>query len=184
MARIPAKLPPERLKKKQTVPVSTVQKLKRSAAEYMPGIPSIQDSLFPKKKPLTSYSLEDRVVVYAVGDPPRPILIQFGNQQVIPHLRLAIDYPGLLRPVYVDDGAVRALLRGADLMAPGIKKAPEPFDAGSVLEVRLLDTNVPFAIGIAQIGSADITPSTKGEAIHIVHILKDGLWEHRDGVNT
>jgi PUA domain protein len=184
MTKIPAKLPAERLRKKQTVSGSTVQKLKKAAADYMPAFVELEDILIPKKKPLTSYTLEDRVVLYASGDPPRPILAQFGNQQVIPHLKLAIEYPGLLRPVYVDDGAVRALLRGADLMAPGIKQQSEPFPAGSVIEIRLLDTTVPFAIGIARIASEDITPATKGEAIHVVHILRDGLWEYRDGITT
>jgi PUA domain protein len=185
MSRILSKFPPDRLKKKQTASISAVQKLKHSALHSMPAFESLESVLFPKKKsPVATYNLEDHVVLHAVGDLPVPIFVQLGSQQVIPHLRLAIDYPGLLRPLYIDDGAVRALLRGADLMAPGIKRIDELFGENSVVEIQLIDTTVPFAIGIALFWSDGINADTKGIAIQVIHILKDGLWEHRERIQA
>jgi predicted ribosome-associated RNA-binding protein Tma20 len=49
------------------------------------------------------------------------------------------------------------------------------FEKGAVLEIRLRDAAVPFAIGVALMSSDEITPETKGTAIAIVHVLQDGL---------
>jgi PUA domain protein len=179
--RIPPKLPADRLKRKQTAPNSTVQRIKRNATQAMPGFASIEDELFPRRKPVMSYTLEDHVILYAVDD--IPLLVSLNTGEIFPHLRLAIEYPGLLQAVFVDDGAVRALLRQANLMAPGIKGKTAPFDSGAVVEIRLLGASTPFAIGVTQLSSDEITPDTKGVAIVVVHILRDGLWTLRNGLS-
>jgi predicted RNA-binding protein (TIGR00451 family) len=92
-----------------------------------------------------------------------------------------MEHPGLLKAVYVDDGAVKALLNGADLKKPGIKRMPESFTKGEVVEVRLLDTEIPFAIGVCEVDSTEIVPDAKGPGVKILHILRDEAWKRRDG---
>jgi PUA domain protein len=145
----------------------------------MPKFGDIEEDVFPKRVPVIIYHLEDHVSIYIIENIPR--LVELGDGTILPHLQLAIEYPGLLKYVYVDDGAVRALLRGADLMAPGIKQFDETFEEGEVLEIRVLGTSIPFAIGVATVSSSSIAGG-KGLAIKIVHLLKDGLWDHRNGM--
>ncbi|KAH0793004.1 PUA domain containing protein [Histomonas meleagridis] len=175
-----AKLDENKLKKKATLKNNLLQKLKTEAKKYMKGFEEIEDKLFPKKTVVVVYHLENHLELYAVQD--KPVLFRLGSGQVFPHLFIAMSYPGMLPAVYVDDGAVRALLRGADLMAPGIKQLPEPFEAGQVIEIRLLEQTVPFALGLAKVDSTEINANTKGVAIEIVHILKDDLWNKRNGL--
>ena len=174
------KLPAEKLKKKASLKTNLLQKLKQRAAESMPLFPEIEDDLFPKKTPVIVYHLEDHKAIYAVND--KPVLAELSHGEVIPHLEVAIAHPGLLKCVYVDDGAVKALLRGADLKAPGIKQYGDEFEEGDIIEVRLLETDIPFAIGVAAASSAAVKESGKDTAITIAHILKDGLWDKRNGM--
>ena len=170
-----AKLGPDRLKKRANLKNNLLQKLKNDTIESMPAFEGIWPQIFPKKSLVVVYRLEEHVSLYAVDE--KPVLVQLNEGQVIPHLKIAMEYPGLLPCVYVDDGAVKALLRGADLMAPGIKKLGEtPFEEKQVIEIRLLGTTVPFAIGIAKYGSEQITPDVKGLAITVCHIMRDALY--------
>jgi PUA domain protein len=173
------KLGPDKLRKRAILKNNLVQRLKQEAAAYMTRFPEIEPDLFPKKTPITVFSLEDHVSLYAIDNVP--ILVQTGDHHVFPHLQVAIEYRGLLRHLYVDDGAVRALLRGADLMAPGIKEYDDSWEEGDILEIRVQGSALPFAIGIATIDSAAV-PGGKGKAVEIVHILKDGLWDLRAGL--
>jgi PUA domain protein len=175
-----AKFGPAKLTRQATVNTGVLHRLKQQALRFMPRFSEIEAELFPRRTLVTVYHLEDHVELYTVEK--RPVLVELGTREVIPHLQIAIERPGLLRSVYVDDGAVRALIRGAELMAPGIKNIPEPFDSDAVIEVRVLGSTVPFAIGITELAAAEIRPATKGTAIRIVHILKDGLWDLRRGL--
>ena len=175
-----AKLDDSKLKKRANLKNNLLQKLKKEASKYMNGFEQIQDKIFPKKTVVVVYHLENHLQLYAVEG--KPVLFELGSGQVFPHLYIAMTYPGMLPAVYVDDGAVRALLRGADLMAPGIKNMPDAFEAGQVIEIRLLEQTVPFALGVAELDSTEINNNTKGLAIKIVHILKDDLWNKRNGL--
>lgn len=174
------KLPAEKLKKRANLKTNLLQKLKQRAVQTMPRFQDIEDEVFPKKAPVIVYHLEEHRALYAVND--KPVMIELSHGELIPHLDIAIAHPGLLKCVYVDDGAVKALLRGADLKAPGIKQFGEDFEEGEPLEIRLLETDIPFAVGFAVASSDSIKESGRDTAITIVHILKDGLWEKRKGM--
>ena len=148
------KLGPEKLKKHTTLKSNLLTKLKQTAVKEMPMIAAIIDELFPKKTPVIVYNIEQHVKLYAVDN--KPVMVEIHNGEVFPMLRTAIEYPGLLPVVYVDEGAVRALLRGADLMAPGIKQIPQSFQAGQIIEVHLLDQDTPFMVGLAKVSSDEI----------------------------
>jgi len=175
-----AKLPADKLKKKASLKNQLLAKLREKAEECMPPIVQIIDEIFPKKIPVTVYNLENHVKMYAVED--RPKLIELGSGEVFPVLKIAIENPGLLPCVYVDDGAVKALLRGADLMAPGIKQIPGPFQVNQIVEIRLLEQKEPFAIGLTTVSSEELTQGKSGIAIRILHVLRDGLYLAQNGI--
>lgn len=173
------KLPAEKLKKHTTLKSNLLTKLKNQAIKEMPLIEGIMDELFPKKTPVIVYSIEQHLKLYAVDN--KPVLVELGTGDVFPMLRTAINYPGLLPVVYVDEGAVKALLRGADLMAPGIKMVPKEFAKGAIVQVHLLDCDQPFMIGQAEISSEEVK-GAKGLAIKNLTILRDALYMAHNGL--
>ncbi|WFO75727.1 DUF1947 domain-containing protein [Desulfurococcaceae archaeon MEX13E-LK6-19] len=83
------------------------------------------------------------------------------------------------RIVVVDMGAVKPLLRGADVMAPGIvgvKGAFEPGDPVVVLEEKY---GKPFVVGKALVSSKDLVEKkvTRGKAVENLHRVGDKIWE-------
>lgn len=174
-----AKLPADKLKKRANLKNQLVGKLKENAIKCMPPIKSIIDDLFPKKVPVIVYSLENHVKLYAVND--KPVFVELGTGEIFPMLKTAIAYPGLLPTIYVDEGAVRAVLRNADLMAPGIKGISQELEAGRIVQINLLDQSSPFAIGITTVSSEEWKANPSGIAIKTLHILRDGLYMVEDG---
>lgn len=170
----PKPLNSQALSKRANLKNSLLNNLKDSAIRQMPKIATIMNNIFPKKTLVIVYHLEDHVSLYAVDN--TPVLVETGNHIIFPTLPLAMHYPGLLPVIYVDEGAVKALLRGAKLMSPGIKKIDQPFQQNDVVEIRLLETNVPFAIGIAEISSEECAQKPKGVGIIIGTIIRDGLY--------
>ncbi|KAI5147995.1 hypothetical protein ENBRE01_0055 [Enteropsectra breve] len=80
--------------------------------------------------------------------------------------------------VYLDDGALEPLKRGADVMAAGILKnigMCSAFEAGDVVGVEIIGQGL-LAVGIAILGSADIVGGKTGPAVNILHIKDDDLY--------
>ena len=168
------KLNEEKLKKRTSLKNQLYQKLRESSIKSMPPIESIIEIIFPKKKPIIAYNLENHVKLYSCEG--KACLVELGSGEVFPFIKLAIDYPGLLPCVYVDEGAVKPLLRGVDLMAPGIKSVPQEFEENTIIEIRLLQQSQPFAIGITSVSSKHLEQNKTGLAIRNLHYLRDGLY--------
>lgn len=88
--------------------------------------------------------------------------------------------PDILPTVTVDRGAIRFVLKGADIMCPGLTSA-----GGKITPELQADTPVAIlaegkthavAIGITKLAGNDILTVNKGTAIENVHYLNDGLW--------
>lgn len=163
-----------------TIGGKELKNLKEGILKSMPEFSQIEKDYFAKNAKIAKLKVDNHLFVYTFNG--KPLFFQVPGNQVCPNLILVLEYPDLLPCVYVDEGAVRALLRGADLMAPGIKQCPQEFEEGQVIAIRLLDQEEAFAIGVSVVSSEDIKRNPKNTAIEIKHILKDALWEARDGI--
>ncbi len=78
-----------------------------------------------------------------------------------------------LRYVAVDEGALKPLLRGADVMKPGIKET-NGFKKGDTVIVFLIDKWIPIVVGTALMDySSEVV---KGKAIENIHRIGDRIW--------
>ncbi len=77
--------------------------------------------------------------------------------------------------VKVDEGAVQPILRGADVMAPGIREYCE-FSKDNIVSVLEPNKRYALAIGIALMNSSDIAPGRKGKCVKVVSRLNDDVW--------
>jgi len=78
--------------------------------------------------------------------------------------------------VMVDDGAIKFILNGADVMAPGIIKADESIAEGDIVWV-CDERKLPLAVGIAIMNGGEMITSKKGKAVENLHHMGDDLWK-------
>jgi PUA domain protein len=91
--------------------------------------------VLPKKSSLEQIKLPDRVSLYVIDG--RPLVYQQDNNGVLlPHLKLVHRFPHCFPTVRIDRGAIRFVLSGATLMAPGLTskggRLPIPVDRDAV----------------------------------------------------
>lgn len=170
-----AKWTVDKVKTRSNLKTALVTKIKAQAAKSMPHFPEIEDEIFPKKTPVIIHKLENHIEIYSINGIPQ--LVQLGDGTIFPYLKIAIEFPGLLRSVYCYDGAMLALFRGADLMARGTFGTDETFQVGEVVQIVLAEEEHPFGIGIMQMSGEEIAQRPDGAAVHVLHLLKDGLYE-------
>jgi len=60
----------------------------------------------------------ERVTLYLIG--PTPLFYQHMTDALLPHLRLVHRFPTAFPALRIDRGAIRFVLSGATLMAPGL----------------------------------------------------------------
>jgi PUA domain protein len=77
--------------------------------------------------------------------------------------------------VTVDDGAIKFILNGADVMAPGITDVDHIIKKNDVVWIRD-ERGLPLAVGLALMSGIDMAQSEGGRAVAIRHYIGDELW--------
>lgn len=97
--------------------------------------------------------------------------------------RIMLTVRGLLRVkptkayVTVDMGAVRFVINGADIMAPGITEADPELVPGDLVWIRDEKNGQPLGIGEAVMTGPEMAAGSKGKAVKSVHHVGDELWD-------
>ncbi|MHB8606147.1 MAG: PUA domain-containing protein [Thermoplasmatota archaeon] len=78
--------------------------------------------------------------------------------------------------VTVDMGAIKFVMNGADVMAPGIVEADPGIAPGDLVWVRDERNKQPLAVGEAIIAGAAMPRGPKGKAIKTFHHVGDDIW--------
>jgi PUA-domain protein len=134
----------------------------------------------------TGIDKDDVVEIYEEKGKPKVILVNGepafieDGGRVFPHLKYLLKHPLPNIPVIVVDmGAVKPLLRGADLMAPGIRDIKGSFHKGDVVVVVEEKYHKPFVVGLALIDSEEIVSGKvkRGKVVKNIHRIGDSLWD-------
>ncbi len=115
----------------------------------------------------------DDEVVYVVDGVPVAFVREGALLPTLVSVRMA--GLGALRHALVDEGAVRPILNGADVMAPGIVDSSD-FEVGDVVVVWSADGKTPLAIARALMASAEVKSKRRGRALENLHYAGDALW--------
>ncbi len=83
---------------------------------------------------------------------------------------------GLFPSAVVDEGAIRFLLNGADVMRPGIRKLDDWGGAGRVVVVKEEKKGRAIAVGLSTLPSSDARTMTKGSCLKNLHYVGDKYW--------
>eukprot|EP00828_Plagiopyla_frontata_P021193 TRINITY_DN2750_c0_g1_i1.p3 TRINITY_DN2750_c0_g1~~TRINITY_DN2750_c0_g1_i1.p3 ORF type:complete len:129 (-),score=28.98 TRINITY_DN2750_c0_g1_i1:121-507(-) len=90
-------------------------------------------------------------------------------------------FPNMLPRFQVDTGAIKFVLSGANIMAPGLTskggKLPEQdYPVKTIVSIFVENKENAIAIGITTQKTEDIKQFSKGIAVETVHFLGDALW--------
>jgi malignant T-cell-amplified sequence len=86
------------------------------------------------------------------------------------------DVVGLFPSVFIDEGAVKYIIKGADVMRPGISKYDEWGDVGKLVVVREDKKGRAAAIGRTSVTSSAMAELKKGNCVSNLHHAGDRFW--------
>lgn len=116
------------------------------------------------------------------------------DDALLPHLTLVHKYPTAFHRLCIDRGAIRFVLSGAALMAPGMtspggrlpgedlspedreRYGTEDLEAGTVVVIEAEGKETACMVGVLKMGTAEMREKKKGQACEAGHYLGDGLW--------
>ena len=76
----------------------------------------------------------------------------------------------------VDEGAIKFMLKGADVMRPGIRSFDQWGAAGKMVIVKEETKGRSIAVGRAIVSSSEAQTMTKGACLKNVHHVGDRYW--------
>jgi malignant T-cell-amplified sequence len=166
--------------------ISTTNKVKNSAGraihsqivEQYPALEECIETLLPAKGMMVGKA-EDNVQLLLVDGQ-----ILFWQDKGIgpwmPTIRLLHKYPAMMKRMQVDKGAIRYVLGGANIMAPGFTNPggsmPEPIEEGEPVSIYADGKQHCMALGVTKKSTADIAKDKKGMAVETMHYIGDGLF--------
>jgi len=119
-----------------------------------------------------------------LADAQKLEVVLFGNEVVAVILegkafltvRGLLKWPASRGFVSIDEGAIRFICNGADVMGPGITGADRSIQAGDLVWVRDGKYLKPLAIGKALVSGEVMTSKAPGKAVKSLHYIGDELW--------
>ena len=127
---------------------------------------------FHKKSILQLYETESGS---ALVFEERPIFILMGAN-MIPTLHLIRSSGSLLPKITVDKGAINFVVKGADIMRPGITHIEDGIAEGDLVLIVEETNGAPLAVGSAKYDGRDMKEMDKGKVVKNLHHLKDYWW--------
>jgi len=169
---------------KSKVKSSVQRNLRNQLCTTYPLLTPYIDEIIPKKEQLDAMKIPDRVTLYLINS--IPIFYQHMTDALLPHLKLVHRFPQCFPSIQCDRGAIRFVLSGATLMAPGLTSAGgripggeaggEDMESGAPVAVRAEGKEEACAVGVLSMSTQDIREKGKGPVIEEGHYLGDGLW--------
>ncbi len=117
-------------------------------------------------------TVDDRSVLLVDGE---PVLLEYDSRHYFTVYGI-IKFRPEKGMVIVDEGAVRFVMNGADIMKPGIVEADESIEEGDFCHVVVEKKLTPLAVGIALVSGKDMVGG-KGKAVKNIHHLNDRIWK-------
>ena len=102
---------------KQGLKSSQEKSFRKQLLESIPKLEQIIDQIWTKKTDISSGKLENFRIYFLNNE---PCFLQAKEGPIIPHLKLLHKYPFLLPTCQVDEGGIKHLISGADVMIPGM----------------------------------------------------------------
>lgn len=109
----------------------------------------------------------------------KPFIVKI-DDRLIPLLKylLKMKIEDIKMPkIVVDIGAVKHILNGANIMAPGVVSIEGSFTKDDVVLVVDEKYRKPLAIGLALYSSTEISNMRRGKVVLNIHFVGDRIWK-------
>jgi PUA domain protein len=83
---------------------------------------------------------------------------------------------GLFPSATVDEGAIKFLLNGADVMRPGIRSFDDWGGPGTIVVIKEEKKGRAIAIGLSTVSGSEASAMTKGSCLKNLHHVGDRYW--------
>ncbi|KFY98891.1 hypothetical protein V500_01525 [Pseudogymnoascus sp. VKM F-4518 (FW-2643)] len=174
---------------KSKVKSSIQRALRTQLCTTYPLLTPYIDEVVPKKEQLDAMKIPERVTLYLING--EPVFFQHMTDPLLPHLKLVHRFPQAFPRIRIDRGAIRFVLSGATLMAPGITSdggrlpgddgeewgaGGEHLEKGAPVVVAAEGKEEACAVGLLTVGTKEVEEVGKGPVVEEAHFLGDGLW--------
>lgn len=132
------------------------------------------ENIIPKKAQVEEVEIEGLPEIILVNG--KPLLMQSENK-IIPTLKAALELNIEEKYVTVDMGAINFVIKGADIMSPGIVDADKSIKKDEIVIIIEEQHKKPLAIGKSLISGEEMIENDKGKAIKNLHYVGDPIWD-------
>ena len=133
--------------------------IRKSILECMPALEPHMDELMPRKLPVYVAKCASHTALILVNK--EPLFIQLRDNLYLPTLRLLHRYPDCMHTVQVDRGAIKFVLKGADVMCPGLTSAGGRLELGLASEtavaIQAEGKEHAVAVGVTKMSTDDMS---------------------------
>lgn len=105
----------------------------------------------------------------------RETMFFYLDGKVIPTLKNILKN-NFLKKITVDMGAVKFVVKGADIMRPGIVEIENGIKQNETISIVDQNNKKPIAVGIALLNSEDMKNTKEGKVIKNIHYVGDEIW--------
>ena len=119
--------------------------------------------------------IDSKNVVSKNGTP----YLLFRNSTYLPHLKYLLENEkeqDLFPQVFIDKGAIPFLLKGADMMRPGIQKIVGEFEKEDVVLIKDENHNKLLGLGFSKFSHKELEEQTSGKSIEVFHYINDEFY--------
>jgi PUA-domain protein len=130
------------------------------------GVPSF----FNKKDTILT---EDNLIIKE-----NKVLFFYFEKSLVPSLHTILKNPNMLPKVTIDMPAIPFIMKGADIMRPGITEFEE-FEKGDFVTIVDENNKKSLAVGKMFFSSEEMKELSKGKAVLNLHRVGDEIWNHQ-----
>lgn len=130
--------------------------------------------IIPKKAQVELIKIENMPDILLINN--EPLIMQIDNK-TIPTLKAVVENEITEKYAKVDMGAINFVIKGADIMSPGIVDADKSIKPGETIIIIEESHNKPLAIGTSLISGEEMIENNKGKAVENLHYVGDEIWD-------
>jgi PUA domain protein len=109
-----------------------------------------------------------------------PVLFELNNRWINTlHSILKNSNSKDLKKIKVDQGAIKFVVNGADVMRPGIVEVDETIAKDEIILIIEETHNKPLALGSSLLSGTEINAATSGKVIKNIHYVGDIIWNKK-----
>jgi len=155
-----------KIKKRNFLKNKKIKEIKKELGNY--------EDIIPKKANVELLEIENLPNIILVNG--KALLLQVDGK-TIPTLKAVLELDIQEKYATVDMGAINFVIKGADIMSPGIVDADKSIKEDETIIIIEESHYKPLAIGTSLISGEEMVKNNKGKAVKNLHYVGDPIWE-------